>query len=95
MTYIDGEELPQEYVPFNVRLGNGELLATVDSKKSMHYICYDDDGIQRISFLPDGDTYLLGPGPDFFSLKELIESQVEELKESSKEATSGNSLNRS
>ena len=75
--YNDGDELPSEYVPLNV---DGINLATVNPKLHMHNICRNN-GIQMISKLSD-DVYLLGPGPDKFSLSFVVNEQVKEyLKE--------------
>ena len=79
VTYIDGEKLPEEYVPLNDRLDNGDLLATVNPKNNLQYICKDSGSIQVISKLSNSD-YLLGPGPDTFNLAELVDQQADQLK---------------
>ena len=79
VTYMDGEKLPEEYVPLDERLESGDLLATVNPKLNMQDIVRNG-GIQMISKLSNGDEYLLGPGPDTFSLSELVQSLVDELK---------------
>ena len=63
VTYMDGEKLPEEYVPLDERLESGDLLATVNPKLNMQDIVRNG-GIQMISKLSNGDEYLLGPGPD-------------------------------
>ena len=79
VTYMDGEKLPEEYVPLDERLESGDLLATVNPKLNMQDIVRNG-GIQMISKLSNGDEYLLGPGPDTFYLSEMVQSQVDELK---------------
>lgn len=78
VTYIDGEKLPEEYISLNESLDNGDLLATVNPKNQLNYICKDSGSIQKISELSNSN-YLLGPGPDTFNLQELVEKQVAEL----------------
>lgn len=81
VTYIDGEKLPDQYVPLDESLENGDLLATANPKLNFQDICRNG-GIQRITKLSNGDEFLLGPGPDTFSLSALVKGQVNEFKES-------------
>ena len=80
VTYMDGEKLPEEYVPLDEVLENGDLLATFNPKLNMADLVRDGS-IQMITKLSNGDDYLLGPGPDTFSVSELVEKHVKELKE--------------
>ncbi|MBQ6497859.1 MAG: hypothetical protein IJI58_04000 [Bacilli bacterium] len=79
VTYIDGEKLPEEYIPLDEKLDSGDLLATVNPKNNLQYICQNSGSIQKISELSNLN-YLLGPGPDTFNLTELVEKQVAEIK---------------
>jgi hypothetical protein len=83
VTYHDGEELPEEYVPIkDYESEDGTLFATINPDYPFHFfdICRNA-GIQRITELPsredEGPRYLLGPGPDEITLAELINTQYD------------------
>ena len=83
VTYQEGEELPEEYIPLNgLESNNGTLFATYNPDvRYLNYICRDG-GIQIISRLPDlkpgNPRYLLGPGPETITLEDLIMEQYNE-----------------
>lgn len=74
VTYEEGETLPEAYVQVNVETGNSKLLATVNPKLRFNFICMDG-GIQMISKLSD-DVYLLGPGPEKYSMSSKLNEQI-------------------
>ena len=83
VTYQEGEQLPKEYIPLNgLDSQDGTLFATVNPDiRYIQDICRNG-GIQRISRLPElepgNPRYLLGPGPDIITLKEIIMEQYNE-----------------
>ena len=79
VSYIDGEKLPDEYIPYTT-LKNGELLATFNPNLNMTEYCKDSNSIQKVSKLSN-DKYMLGPGPDEISIFQILEEQEKEYKE--------------
>ena len=79
VTYIDGEQLPKEYISLNDRLDNGCLVATVSPEIRLDYICDDVGSIQRISKM-QGLECFRGDESEPFNLKELVENNINELK---------------
>ena len=84
VTYVEGEKLPDEYIPLNqITSDDGVLYATISPKIQLSSICRNG-GIQLISRLPDLDSgspnYLLGPGPETISQEELVMDQYNKLK---------------
>lgn len=80
VTYIDGEQLPKEYISLNDRLDNGCLVATVRPEIRLDYICDGVGSIQGISKMQDSEC-LRGPGNETFNLMELVENNINELKQ--------------
>ena len=80
VTYIDGEQLPKEYISLNDRLDNGCLVATVNPEIRLDYICDEVGSIQEISKMQDSEC-LRGPGNETFNLMELAKKNVTELKQ--------------
>ena len=80
VTYKEGDELPEEYIPIKMSDNNsGALFATINPSIIMHYICRNG-GIQKISLIsrPNANpVYLLGPGDDTVSLFELVNKELE------------------
>lgn len=92
VTYKEGDTLPEEYIPLSGLESNcGTLFATLNPNVHyMNYICRNG-GIQSISRLSDLESgnprYLLGPGPDTVTLKDLVMEQYDtyiKTQESSK-----------
>ncbi len=81
VTYQNGEQLPEGYMPLDESVGE-ELLATIDPRMHMSYVSVDG-GIQKVSKLSD-DEYLLGPGPDQISLSSIVRNQIKEYQEMEK-----------
>ena len=87
VTYTENEILPQQYLPLsNLASDDGTLFATIN--RDVRYISHlcNNGGIQMISRLPDiepgNPRYLLGPGPDKISLKDIILKEYEEYQKS-------------
>ena len=79
VTYTEGEELPEQYIPLSgFTSDDGTLFATINPNTRFSDICRNG-GIQRISRLfdlsPGNPNYLLGPGPDTVSLSDLVMEQ--------------------
>lgn len=87
--YNEGDILPKEYIE-NAGAGkDGTLFASVNPKVYLTDIC-KDGGIQRISSL-DKEEYLLGPGPDTFSMSDLIKESINQYdQQCEKENIQGN-----
>ena len=79
VTYKEGDELPEEYVPIKMADNNGTLFATINPNILMQYIC-KNGGIQRASLIsrPNANpVYLLGPGDDTISLFEIVNREYD------------------
>ena len=81
VTYMDGEKLPEQYVPFGeVESEDGTLFATINPDVvSIDDICQGSN-IQMVSQLGAksmNPEYLLGPGPDTVFLYNLAKEQYD------------------
>ena len=87
VTYTEGEELPEQYIPLSgFTSDDGTLFATLNPNiERINYIC-KNGGIQLVSRLldlsPGNPNYLLGPGPDTVSLSDLVMEQYNKYNES-------------
>lgn len=86
VTYNEGEQLPEQYIPLNELTSDDDtLFATVNPNNRFNYIC-KNSSIQMISRLPDlssgSPNYLLRPGPDEVSLEDLVIEQYNEYNKS-------------
>ena len=81
VSYIDGEKLPVEYIPYATSK-NGDLLATFNPNLNMTAYCKDSSSIQKVSKITN-DRYMLGPGPDEISIFQILEGQENEYNEMS------------
>ena len=79
VTYMDGEKLPEQYIPLGeLDSDDGTLFATINPGIDFTDIC-QKGGIQRISNITglnsETPKYLLGPGPETVLLDDLIMEQ--------------------
>lgn len=92
VTYNEGEDLPEQYIPLSeLKSDDGTLFATVNPDNNFFDIC-ENGSIQRISRLPDlssgSPNYLLGPGPNKVALVDLVMKQYEQYNESKNQTDS-------
>lgn len=93
VTYSEGEQLPEQYIPLNgLESDDDTLFATFNPNNRYAYICMNG-GIQMISRLPNLDDgsirYLLGPGPEIVILGDLILVQHNEYLSSKNPEVAG------